>query len=83
MNGRGNGGRGSVVGNDTGAAVLALTAPAPGAGRARTPALPAGRYYVFSALVVNKRPMVWQLPVDLRAGSNAVTLDLASAYAVD
>lgn len=53
------------------------------AGHARTAALPAGRYYVFGALVVNQRPMVWQQPIDLRSGSNALALDVANAYPVD
>jgi hypothetical protein len=48
-----------------------------------SPAMPAGRYYVFGALVVNQRPMVWQLPIDLHAGSNELALDLANAYPVD
>jgi hypothetical protein len=52
-------------------------------GRAQTQTLPAGRYYVFGTLVFNQRPMVWQVPIDLRAGSNALALDLANASPVD
>ena len=52
-------------------------------GRAQTSTLPPGRYYVFGAVTFNQRPMVWQVPVDLRAGSNALALGLDNAYPVD
>jgi hypothetical protein len=52
-------------------------------GRARTAALPPGSYTVFSTLVYQRRPMVWQVPVQLHAGSNALALDLANARVVD
>ena len=48
-------------------------------GRAQTSTLP-GR--VFGTLIFKQRPMVWQVPIDLRAGSNALALDLANAYPV-
>jgi len=53
------------------------------AGHAHTPAIPAGRYYVFGTLMVDNKPMVWQEPIDLRAGGNMLTLDLKNAYPVD
>ena len=52
-------------------------------GRARTNSLAPGRYYVFATLVVDGKPMVWQEPIDLHPGSNALALDLNNAYAVD
>lgn len=44
-------------------------------GRGQTRPLPAGRYYVFGAVRVANRPMIWNLPVDLKAGTNSITLD--------
>ena len=52
-------------------------------GRARTSALPPGRYYVFATLVVDDKPMAWQEPIDLHPGSNSLALDLNNAYPVD
>ena len=52
-------------------------------GRARTGALPPGRYYVFATLVVEDKPMVWQEPIDLHPGSNSLALDLNNAYPVE
>jgi hypothetical protein len=53
------------------------------AGHARTSTLKPGRYYVFGAVTFNQRRMVWQVPIDLRAGSNALALGLDNAYPVD
>jgi hypothetical protein len=44
-------------------------------GRGQTQPLPAGHYYVFGAARVANRPMIWNLPVDLKAGTNSITLD--------
>jgi hypothetical protein len=44
-------------------------------GRAQTQPLPAGRYYVFGAVQISNRPMIWNVPVDLKAGTNSLTLD--------
>ncbi|MGA2552732.1 MAG: hypothetical protein ABSF50_21525 [Burkholderiaceae bacterium] len=44
-------------------------------GHAQTAPLPAGRYYVFGAVQVSNRAMMWNVPVDLKSGTNAVTLD--------
>ena len=45
------------------------------AGRGQTAPLPAGRYYVFNPVHVSNKPMMWNLPVDLKAGTNTLTLD--------
>ena len=45
------------------------------AGRGQTPPLPAGRYYVFNSVHISNKPMIWNLPVDLKAGTNSLTLD--------
>lgn len=52
-------------------------------GHAQTAALPAGRYYVFGTLVFNQRPMIWHVPIDLRAGSNSLALNLSNASSVE
>ena len=59
-----------AVGADT--AGMAIT---DAAGRGQTPPLPAGRYYVFNPVHVSNKPMMWNLPVDLKAGTNTLTLD--------
>jgi hypothetical protein len=45
------------------------------AGRGQTQPLPAGRYYVFNSVHIANKPMMWNLPVDLKAGANTLTLD--------
>lgn len=45
------------------------------AGRGQTAPLPAGRYYVFNSVHVSNKPMMWNLPVELNAGTNSLTLD--------
>ena len=45
------------------------------AGRGRTQPLPAGRYYVFNSVHISNKPMMWNLPVDLKTGTNTLTLD--------
>jgi hypothetical protein len=45
------------------------------AGRGQTQPLPAGRYYVFNSVHISNKPMMWNLPVDLKAGANTLTLD--------
>ena len=44
-------------------------------GRGQTPPLAAGRYYVFNSVHISNQPMMWNLPVDLKAGTNSLTLD--------
>lgn len=45
------------------------------AGRGQTQPLPAGHYYVFNSVHIANKPMMWNLPVDLKAGANTLTLD--------
>ena len=45
------------------------------AGRGQSPPLPAGHYYVFNSVHIANQPMMWNLPLDLKAGTNALTLD--------
>ena len=52
-------------------------------GRAQTQSLPAGHYYVFGAVQIANRPMIWNLPVDLKPGTNSITLDLRSLTPVE
>jgi hypothetical protein len=51
-------------------------------GHARTQTLLPGRYYVFGTPIFDQRPMVWHVPIDLRAGKKALALDLANASTV-
>jgi len=46
-----------------------------GAGRGQTPPLPAGHYYVFNSVHIADKPMRWNLPLELKAGANSLTLD--------
>jgi hypothetical protein len=52
-------------------------------GRGQTQPIPAGHYYVFGAIRVDNRPMIWNVPVDLKAGPNSMTLDRRNASPVD
>ena len=52
-------------------------------GHAQSPPLPAGRYWVFGDGKVDNRPMLWNQPVDVKAGPASVTLDLRNATPVD
>ena len=45
------------------------------AGRGQSPPLPAGHYYVFNSVHIANQPMMWNLPLDLKAGTDALTLD--------
>lgn len=55
-----------------GALGVARTDPA---GHAQTPALPAGRYYVVGFVPYKGHSLMWHLPVDVKAGANALTLE--------
>jgi hypothetical protein len=55
-----------------GALGVARTDPS---GHARTAALPAGRYYVVGFVPYKGHSLMWHLPVDVKAGANAVDLD--------
>lgn len=48
-------------------------------GRAQTPQLSAGHYYVVGVSNIQGRPLIWVEPVDLRPGVNVVKLDQTNA----
>jgi hypothetical protein len=52
-------------------------------GRAQMPQLPAGAYYVFGSATQGQRSARWNLRVDLKQGSNSVTLDERNAWRVN
>jgi hypothetical protein len=52
-------------------------------GHVQTPALPAGRYWVLSDAKIDNRRMVWNVPVDVKAGTTSLMLDLRNANPVD
>ena len=52
-------------------------------GHAQTPLLPAGRYWVFSDTKVGDKRLMWNEPVDLKAGEKSVTLAKANALPVE
>ena len=52
-------------------------------GHAQSQPLPAGRYWVFGDGKVDKRAMLWNQPVDVKAGPATVTLDQRNASPVD
>jgi hypothetical protein len=52
-------------------------------GHAQTPPLPAGRYWVLSDAKVDNRRVMWNAPVDLKAGSATLTLDQRNSMPVD
>src|SRR5262249_22370658 len=52
-------------------------------GQAQTPALPVGRYFVFTTARYKERPVFWQVPIELHAGKNALALDLSNARTVE
>jgi hypothetical protein len=55
-----------------GALGVARTDPS---GQAQTGALPAGRYYVVGFVPYKGHSLMWHLPVDVKAGANALTLE--------
>lgn len=52
-------------------------------GRAQTQPLRAGRYYIFSPVQFDNRQMMWNVPIDLKAGTNSLTLDQRNARPVE
>jgi hypothetical protein len=44
-------------------------------GHARTPALPPGRYYVVGFVPYKGHSLLWHLPVDVKSGANALSLE--------
>jgi hypothetical protein len=52
-------------------------------GRAQTPTLPAGRYWVLSDTKIGNKRMMWNEPVDLKGGDQSVILDHRNAMPVE
>jgi len=52
-------------------------------GHAKTPPLPAGRYWVLSDAKIDNKHMMWHQPVDLSGSDAALTLDQRNAMSVD
>jgi hypothetical protein len=51
-------------------------------GHARTPPIPAGRYYIVGLVPYKSKALFWNLPVDARPGTNAVSLNLANGATI-
>jgi hypothetical protein len=56
------------------AGALGVARTDPG-GHAQTGALPSGRYYLVGFVPYKGHSLMWHLPVDLKAGANALTLE--------
>ncbi|HET9025520.1 MAG TPA: hypothetical protein VFN64_13175 [Burkholderiaceae bacterium] len=52
-------------------------------GHARTPTLPAGRYWVLTDAKFGDRRLVWNEPVDVKAGDRSIRLDQRNAMPVE
>jgi hypothetical protein len=48
-------------------------------GKAQTPSLPSGTYYLLGSITYNNRLWVWDLRVDLKPGANSVTVNEGNA----
>ena len=53
------------------------------AGHAKTPPLPAGRYWVLSDARIDNRHLMWLQPVDVKGAESNVTFDKRNAMSVD
>jgi hypothetical protein len=51
------------------------------AGKAQTPSLPSGQYFILGFAPYNGKPLVWDRPYFLRPGANSVVLDQTNAIA--
>jgi hypothetical protein len=51
-------------------------------GHARTPVMKPGRYFLVGVAPYQGRHLFWHRPIDIRAGSNAVTLDQTNASTI-
>ena len=51
-------------------------------GHAHTPPIPAGRYYIVGLVPYKSKALFWNLPVDARPGTNAVSLNLANGATI-
>jgi hypothetical protein len=49
------------------------------AGRAQTPSLPSGQYFILGFAPYDGKPLVWHRPYFLRPGANSVVLDQTNA----
>jgi hypothetical protein len=52
-------------------------------GRAQTPPLPSGRYWVLSDAKVDNKRLMWNQPVDVKGAGASLTLDRRNAMPVD
>ncbi len=52
-------------------------------GQARSPHLPAGRYWVLSDAKVENKHVMWHQPVDVKGAAASLTLDQSNVMAVD
>lgn len=60
-------------------AAAASAARADANGKATFPGGAAGTYYLMISTRYNNQPMVWDMPVQLKSGENALTLDQTNA----
>jgi len=51
-------------------------------GKAMLSAVPAGTYYLMISTRYNNEALVWDMPIQLKAGNNAFTLSQANAAVV-
>lgn len=56
---------------------------ADGTGHARTPSLPAGRYWVLSDAKIDNRHMMWFQPVDVKGAEAQLTFDARNVMSVN
>ena len=60
----------------------ASAARADATGKATMPGVPAGTYYLMISAQFNQQALVWDRPIQLRAGNNSLTLSQANASVV-
>jgi len=51
-------------------------------GKLTMPAVPPGHYYLFAFVNIRGHALLWNVPVDLHAGDNALVLDQHNAIAL-
>jgi hypothetical protein len=52
-------------------------------GKAAFPGVPAGSYFLIGSMRYNNQFLYWDLPVELKAGANSITLDPSNAKPAD
>jgi len=62
-------------------AASAVRADANGSGT--LPGVPPGTYYLMISTRYNNQPVMWNMPVTLKAGANSLTLDARNAVPVN